>query len=182
MDHGGGSPVLPLLHGPPPILDAGVRLLILGSFPSPASLAAQQYYGHRQNQFWRLLGAVLDQPLPTMCYADRQATLLRHGIGVWDVYRTCRRQGALDSAIEAAQVNDFSCLRQHAPGLRRICFNGQTAGKLAAWFAQEGYETAVLPSSSPAYTLAFADKLAAWRAAGLDSYVAGERERAPSGE
>lgn len=169
MDHGGGSP---LLHGLPPILDAGVRLLILGSFPSPASLAAQQYYGHRQNQFWRLLGALLNEPLPTMHYPDRRAALLRHGIGVWDVYRVCRRQGALDSAIEAAEVNDFSCLPQRAPRLRRICFNGQTAGRLAARFAQEGYETAILPSSSPAYTLPFASKLAGWRAAALRSYAA----------
>ncbi|WP_313952697.1 DNA-deoxyinosine glycosylase [Accumulibacter sp.] len=160
-----------LLHGLPPILDAEVRTLILGSFPSPASLAAQQYYGHRQNQFWRLLGALLGEPLAESDYVERQRSLLRHGIGVWDVFRQCQRQGALDAAIQAPEVNDFSRLQMDAPHLRRVCFNGQTAGKLARWFTLRGYETCVLPSSSPAYTLAFASKLEKWRAAGLGATV-----------
>jgi TDG/mug DNA glycosylase family protein len=63
------------------------------------------------------------------------------------------------------QINDFSRLPIDAPQLQRVCFNGQTAGKLAAWFQARGYETRLLPSSSPAYTLAFASKLERWRAA-----------------
>ncbi len=161
----GGGPKL--LHGLPPILDAGAHTLILGSFPSPASLAAEQYYAHRQNQFWRLLGALLGEPLPDLPYADRQQILLRHGVGVWDVYRQCLRQGALDAAIQSPLANDFSRLRSEAPALQHVCFNGQTAGKFAGWFAQHGYRTCVLPSTSPAYTLAFAGKLAAWRASAI---------------
>ncbi len=154
-----------MLLGLPPILDAGVETLILGSFPSPASLAAQHYYGHRQNQFWRLLGEILGEPLPQRDYAAKQAVLLRHRIGLWDVYRVCRRDGALDSAIRGAEANDFSLLGTRAPRLRRICFNGKTAGKYAHSLADMGYDTCVLPSSSPAYTLAFDGKLAIWRAA-----------------
>jgi len=101
----GGPPAESILHGLPPILDSGVRMLILGSFPSPASLAAQRYYGHRQNQFWRLLGALFDEPLGELDYPDRQRCLLRHRVGVWDVYRCCRRQGALDSAIRSPESN-----------------------------------------------------------------------------
>ncbi len=170
MPDSGGSA---RLQGLPPIIDAGVRLLILGSFPSPASLAAQHYYAHRQNQFWRLLADLLAEPLPAMDYADKQRTLLRHGLGVWDVYRGCQREGALDAAIVAPEANDFSTLRSQAPFLRRVCLNGQTAGKFAGRFAQQGYETAILPSSSPAYTRAFASKLAAWRAACVRSYADG---------
>lgn len=154
----------PRLTGLPPILDAGVATLILGSFPSPASLAAQQYYAHRQNQFWRLLGALTGEPFPELDYPARQQRLLAQRIGVWDVYRHCARQGALDSAIQAAEANDFSGLAEKLPQLRRICFNGKTAGKFASRFAAQGYITTVLPSSSPAYTLAFARKLEAWRA------------------
>ena len=156
-----------MLQGLPPILDVGVATLILGSFPSPASLAAAHYYAHRQNQFWRLLGVLLEEPLPEVDYVEKQRLLLRHHIGVWDVYQQCLRQGALDAAIQSPAVNDFSRLRNEAPGLRRVCFNGQTAGKFAGWFQQQGYETWVLPSTSPAYTLAFESKLARWRAAGL---------------
>jgi len=140
-------------------------ILILGSFPSEASLAARQYYGHKQNQFWRLLGALLDVPLSGMDYSERQAALRHAGIAVWDVYASCQRVGSLDSAIRGAQTNDFGVLRKRAPELRRVCFNGQTAGRFVQMMAGLGYETCVLPSTSPAYTLAFDQKLAAWRAA-----------------
>ena len=151
-----------LLIGLPPILDARVETLILGSFPSPASLAAQQYYAHRQNQFWRVMAAVLGEPLVEVDYAEKQRRLLHHCIGVWDVYRSCRREGALDSAIEVATPNDFSTLDAMTPNLRRIVFNGQTSGKFERLFAERGYDTRVLPSTSPAYTLAFEQKLAKW--------------------
>ena len=57
------TPDVSFLTGLPPILDAGVETLILGSFPSPASLAAGQYYAHKQNQFWRVMDAILGEPL-----------------------------------------------------------------------------------------------------------------------
>jgi hypoxanthine-DNA glycosylase len=154
-----------LLVGLPPILDAGIETLILGSFPSSASLAAQHYYAHRQNQFWRVMAEVLGEPLTEFDYAEKQRCLLRHRVGVWDVFRACRREGSLDSAIEAAQRNDFSVLGEKAPRLRLICFNGQTSGKFERWFVERGYETRILPSTSPAYTLAFARKAVAWREA-----------------
>lgn len=153
-----------LLRGLPPIIDSGIETLILGSFPSPSSLASQQYYAHPQNQFWRLLGAVLEQPLAAMPYAERQRCLLAHHVGVWDVYRHCRREGALDSAIQAAETNDFSALGMCAPKLWRVCFNGKTSARLVRVFDALGYATAVLPSSSPAYTLGFERKLEMWQA------------------
>ena len=154
---------LPLLVGLPPIIDDKIETLVLGSFPSPASLAAQQYYSHRQNQFWRVMAAALGEPLVEADYTEKQRYLLLHHIGVWDVYRTCRREGALDSAIETAEPNDFSTLAKRAPRLRRIVFNGQTSGKFERFFTTLGYDTCVMPSTSPAYTLAFEHKLARWR-------------------
>jgi len=152
-----------LLTGLPPIIGEGIETLILGSFPSPASLAAQQYYAHRQNQFWRLMSALLGESLVDCDYREKQRLLLAHGIGVWDVYHQCRREGALDSAIQTAQVNDFSRLKTETPRLRRVCFNGKTSGKFERWFNEQGYQTCTVPSSSPAYTLAFERKLELWR-------------------
>ena len=47
------------LVGLPPVIGPETRLLVLGSFPGIASLRAQQYYGHPQNQFWKILSAVV---------------------------------------------------------------------------------------------------------------------------
>ena len=154
------------LTGFPPILDAGVETLVLGSFPSPDSLARQAYYARPQNQFWRIMAALTGEPLVDMPYAGKTEALLRHHIGVWDVYRHCRREGALDSAIEAAEPNDFSSLASQAPQLKRACFNGRTAAKFERHFASRGYATHVLPSTSPAYAaMNFEGKLAAWQRA-----------------
>ena len=162
----------PSLTGLPPIIDAEIETLILGSFPSPASLAAGQYYAHRQNQFWRLMGALLQESLADLAYADKQCCLLRHRIGVWDVYRSCVREGALDSAIRIAEANDFSMMESDAPRLQRVLFNGKTSARFEAMFRERGYNTRVLPSTSPAYTLAFEEKVDRWRMAGIESVVA----------
>jgi hypoxanthine-DNA glycosylase len=139
-------------------------VLILGSFPSTASLGAQQYYAHPQNHFWRILGAILDRPLVDMDYAARAAAVQAAGIAIWDVYGACRREGSLDSAIRAAVANDVAALRKLAPQLRRVCFNGQTAGRFAAAMQGAGYEAVILPSTSPANARqGFEAKLARWR-------------------
>jgi double-stranded uracil-DNA glycosylase len=150
-------------RGLPPVIDAHVEVLILGSFPSPASLAKKQYYGHPQNHFWKLMGALLDEPLYQMEYASRLKIMLKRHIGLWDVLHQCERAGALDSNIRCAVSNDFRKVMKIAPSLRRVCFNGKTAGRFEPVFAECGYETLVLPSSSPAYTLPFAEKLRRWR-------------------
>jgi double-stranded uracil-DNA glycosylase len=156
--------VLPVLAGLAPVLDRHTRILLLGSFPGEASLAAQQYYGHPRNQFWKLLSAVLDVDLVALPYPERLKALLTKNIGLWDVIAACERSGSLDSAIRNAQHNDFAPLKKRCPNLRRVCFNGKTSGKLEAAFAEAGFETLVLPSSSPANaSWSFEQKLTVWR-------------------
>jgi len=150
-------------RGFPPVVNRGIETLILGSFPSIASLGKAQYYGHPQNHFWRLVGAVMTEPLSEMDYDRRLKTLLEHRIGLWDIIGACRRDGSLDSSIRDPRHNDFSCVTDIAKKLRRVCFNGKTAAKMQPLFAEMGYETIVLPSSSPAYTMCFAEKLEQWR-------------------
>ncbi len=153
-----------LIGGLPPLLDQRTRILILGSFPGVASLAAAQYYAHPRNQFWPLLSAVLAQPLVGMPYAERLQHLRESGIGLWDVIDQCRRRGSLDSEIRDSAANDFARLAQDCPSLCRICFNGKTSGKFAGNFAAAGFQTLVLPSSSPANAQSsFEQKLVIWR-------------------
>jgi TDG/mug DNA glycosylase family protein len=154
------------LTGLAPVIDARARVLVLGSFPSTASLAARQYYAHPQNQFWRILGAVVDQPLKEMDYPARLAAVQAAGIAIWDVFASCERAGSLDSAIREARPNDLGALRTVAPVLRRICFNGRMAAKRIREVEAMGFEVHVLPSTSPAHAgMSFEEKLARWRAA-----------------
>ncbi len=153
-----------LLTGLPPVLDHNTRILILGSFPGEKSLAAQQYYAHPRNQFWPLLSTVLGDDLAALPYPERLARMLMHRIGLWDVIAACERQGSLDTAIRNAETNNFAALKHRCPQLIRLCFNGKTSGKLAPAFADAGFETLVLPSSSPANAqLSFAQKLVLWQ-------------------
>jgi hypoxanthine-DNA glycosylase len=150
-------------RGLPPVLGRDTRVLILGSFPGEASLAAKQYYAHPRNHFWPLVGALTGTPLATMSYRERLDELRAHGIGLWDVYVACSRRGSLDGAIRDAERGALARVRRAAPALRLVCFNGQTAARALPAWRDAGYATLALPSSSPAYTRPFAEKLARWR-------------------
>jgi hypoxanthine-DNA glycosylase len=152
------------LTGLAPVIAANTRILILGSFPGAASLAAQQYYAHPRNLLWPILAALTGEDLAAMPYAARLPLLLAHGFGLWDVLGACEREGSLDSAIRNPAANDFGRLRELCPQLETVGFNGQTSGKFAPGFAAAGYRTCVLPSTSPAHaSLSFAEKLSIWR-------------------
>jgi len=151
-------------RGLPPVLAADTRVLILGSFPGEASLAARQYYAHPRNHFWPLLAEIVGEPLAAMPYADRLARLRAHRIGVWDTIVACERAGSLDTAIRAATRAETSRVRAEAPLVALVCFNGRTAARAEAAWRAAGYATIALPSTSPAYTRPLAEKLAAWRA------------------
>jgi hypoxanthine-DNA glycosylase len=154
------------LTGLPPAITRTCRLLVLGSFPSAASLAAAQYYAHPQNRFWPIMGAILGTDLHVLSYRLRIAAVNAAGVGIWDVYGSCLRQGSLDSAIRAPEFNDFASLRRRAPGIARICLNGATAGRALRHLAALGFETRVLPSTSPANaSQGFEYKLERWREA-----------------
>lgn len=154
----------PTLAGLAPVIDADVRILVLGSFPGAASLAAGKYYAHPRNQFWPLISAVVGEDLASLAYDERLVRLLAHRFGLWDVLAGCEREGSLDSAIRKPAANDFERLRALCPELETVGFNGQASGKFAPQFAAAGYRTLVLPSSSPAHmAMSFEQKLTVWR-------------------
>ena len=153
----------PRQQGLPPVLAADTRVLILGSFPGVASLAAGQYYAHPRNHFWPILGALVDEPLAAMPYALRLERLSAHRMGLWDTIVACRRDGSLDTAIRDATQAEVDHVRRAAPEVRLVGFNGKTAARAAAVWRAAGYATVALPSTSPAFTRPLAEKLAAWR-------------------
>jgi hypoxanthine-DNA glycosylase len=151
------------LVGLAPVIGPSTRLLVLGSFPGVASLRAQQYYGHPQNQFWKILGRLWSMPLADLPYEHRIAAALQHGLGIWDVYADCEREGSLDTAIRAAELNDLAGLRQRCPALVAIAHNGGESYRHARHTEALGLPVYKLPSTSPANaSWSFERKLAAW--------------------
>lgn len=152
-------------HGLPPVMRADATLLVLGSLPGEASLAAARYYAHPQNQFWRLVGVVLGVPLEVLEYEERLELLKERGIALWDVIHAARRRGSLDQAISDVEARDLAGFVAGFPDLRAVAFNGGTAARLGRKaLTSTALALIDLPSSSPAFTLPFADKVAGWMA------------------
>lgn len=167
------------IHSFPPISDASATVLILGSMPGKASLRANQYYGHPQNAFWKIMGELVDAD-PELPYPDRTARLQSHGIAVWDVLKSCTRESSLDSDIVENSIvtNDFAAFFDTHPHITRVFFNGGKAEQTYRKHvlptlnrhAHMAYER--LPSTSPANaSIPYAEKRNAWKTI-MDSIIA----------
>ncbi|MDQ5917613.1 MAG: hypothetical protein QG660_724 [Pseudomonadota bacterium] len=155
-----------------PVAQADARVLVLGSMPGVASLSAGQYYAHRRNAFWPIMGALLGFD-PAAPYVQRLAALQAAHIAVWDVLQSCSRTGSLDASIARASevANDFPRFFRQHPHIAHVFFNG-TAAEAAfrrhvlPQLAQSGLAMTRLPSTSPANaSFSFDRKLAEWRSA-----------------
>ncbi|HJP68070.1 MAG TPA: DNA-deoxyinosine glycosylase [Sphingomicrobium sp.] len=151
--------------GLPPIARADARLFLLGSLPGDASLAAQRYYAHPTNQFWKLLGTALGEELEQLDYEKRLARLAERRIGLWDVIASAKRSGSLDQSIREVQHNRIEHLLRDYPHLRAIAFNGSTASAVGRKLIGDPPDHVILldlPSSSAANTRPFAQKAKLW--------------------
>ena len=146
--------------------DSATTLLIVGSLPGIVSLRQQQYYAHPHNQFWRLVGAIIDTDLEALPYDTRLSALNTAHIGLWDVVGSATRAGSLDSAIRDVRANDLAALVATLPALQAIAFNGTTAYRIGSrLLAGSALALVALPSSSPAHAaMTFETKRAAWLA------------------
>jgi TDG/mug DNA glycosylase family protein len=164
-----------------PIECPDAEVLILGSMPGVRSLQARQYYAHPQNAFWRIIAELLGLPAVSS-YEERVRALQAARIAVWDVLKSCEREGSLDASIEDGTLiaNDFRRFFREHPGIRQVFFNGAKAeacfrrhvlAGLGREKPQQG-KWAVssmrytrLPSTSPAHAgMPYARKRDAWRA------------------
>ncbi|TFI58143.1 DNA-deoxyinosine glycosylase [Sphingomonas parva] len=148
-----------------PVADARCRILVLGSLPGEESLARRRYYANPRNQFWRLIGGVIEQDIEALDYGRRLEALLRAGIGLWDTVGSATRRGSLDGAIRDISVNPLAPFVATLAELRAVAFNGGRSAALGMkQLAGAGPALVALPSSSPAYTLPFDAKLEQWLA------------------
>lgn len=139
-------------------------MLILGSLPGEASLAAGRYYAHPQNLFWRLVGHAIGRDLGSLDYEARLAALQARGIALWDTVASARREGSLDAAIREAEHAELAALVATLPRLRAVAFNGRKAAAIGRpQLAGTGLALIDLPSSSPAYaSMPLSDKQRLW--------------------
>lgn len=151
----------------PPVIRPDTLLLVLGSLPGAASLAAGRYYAHPRNLFWRLIGEAIRRDLTPLDYDARLEALLDAGVGLWDTVAEATRPGSLDADIRLHRPSDLAALATTLPALRAIAFNGKTSARIGRAALGDGTKLALidLPSSSPAYaSLPYVRKAEAWSA------------------
>jgi len=139
-----------IVHKINPVYNHNSKILILGSLPSPKSREAGFYYSNPQNRFWKVMEMVFDERIPSDI-GNRIGFLLERKIAVWDVISECTINGAADSSIKKAVVNDFSRIFMTA-NINAIFLTGKAAYNLYKKYCSENYDKPyyLLPSPSSA--------------------------------
>ncbi len=150
-----------------PIIDSNCKVLILGTMPGVKSLQKQEYYGYERNAFWKIIYSLFDQELSND-YSAKKAFLIKHNIALWDVLKSCHREGSSDSNIKNSVPNDIDKLLRDYPNIKAVFFNGETAKKLFYGFISKNLKSTnisyiTLPSTSPANTKKIEEKLDKWK-------------------
>ena len=130
------------LIGFEPVVGTEPKILILGSMPSEASLAAGCYYAHPRNRFWRVVGECFgfDPALLRPQVNDFPAFFVAHPT----IERVCLNGG---KAAQMWRRHAVPVLTEHADMLKDL-------------------DVRVLPSTSPANArMGLEDLLALWRPA-----------------
>ncbi|MBE5800496.1 MAG: DNA-deoxyinosine glycosylase [Clostridiales bacterium] len=146
-----------------PVFSPQAKIMIVGSMPGIKSLADAQYYAHPRNAFWPILFEVFGAE-PTADYEAKKQLIHENGLALWDVAGICERKGSLDSNMKDIQYNDFASLYESCPHIHTVLCNGGAAYSL---FLKSGYagdrRVVRMPSTSPAYTMAYENKLKIWK-------------------
>jgi hypoxanthine-DNA glycosylase len=153
-----------MINSFPAFIDSNTKILILGTMPGIASLTKQEYYANPRNHFWRIMYTLFDTLPVSDSFEEKIQLLQKNKIGLWDVLENCERKGSLDIHIKNHKENDFEMLFKHYPEIHTIVFNGKESHKyFIKKFGQiEGITYYVMPSTSPANTMSFENKLKIW--------------------
>ena len=153
-----------------PIAKQDAKILILGSMPGQKSLNENQYYAHPRNSFWPIMTQLFNTSTD-LTYEQRKQFLLDNKIALWDVLRSCYREGSLDSDIDHSTIeaNDFDMFFNKHSRIKAVFFNGTKAQQL---FNKEALNSLQqhkslkyykLPSTSPAHAaMSKEEKLLKW--------------------
>jgi hypoxanthine-DNA glycosylase len=147
-----------------PFVNFETEILILGTIPGIASLEKQEYYAHQRNHFWKIMYTLLDKLPIAEIYQEKIKLLQSNKIGLWDVLANCERKGSLDIDIKNHKENDFETLFKKFPSIKTVIFNGKESHRyfLKKFGQIKGITYYIMPSTSPANTMTFANKLEIW--------------------
>jgi hypoxanthine-DNA glycosylase len=148
----------------PPFVNSHTEILILGTMPGIASLEKQEYYAHPRNHFWKIIYTLFNNMPVSGVFDEKISFLQANRIGLWDVLENCERKGSLDVHIKNQTENDFESLFRELPGITKIVFNGKESYRyfLKKFGQIEGISYYEMPSTSPANTMSFDNKLKIW--------------------
>lgn len=151
-------------HGLRPIISNTSTALILGTMPGERSIALQQYYGNKGNHFWKILFTIFCEPFSTD-YEVRKSLLHRHGIALWNVLKSCKREGSSDRAIQNEQPNNLDALHDGYTNIKYVFFESKSAETYFLKYNKKRafVSYAVLPSTSGLNArFTFQQKLVQW--------------------
>jgi hypoxanthine-DNA glycosylase len=148
----------------PPIIDKNSKILILGSIPGVKSLEKQEYYGHPQNKFWKIIFELFDEEF-SEDYTEKIKILKKNHIALWDVIDSCERKGSLDSEIKNEEANPIFELLEKNTNIMAIFCNGGKSFKNLHQILGKNFKIPIilLPSTSPLHTISFEKKLEQWK-------------------
>ncbi len=148
-----------------PIANNKSRILILGTMPSEESLRKQERYGHKSNQFWKIVFILFDKPLPDN-YDEKIKLLTDNDIAIWDVLHSCEGSGSLDSNIKNEKPNYFKKFFKQYPQIKHIFFTSKKAEefykKYVGFDKERIYTTLPSPSSANA-RMRLNEKIEKWK-------------------
>ena len=151
-----------------PIINKNSQILILGSLPSDKSIALNEYYGNKTNQFWNIISLIFEnKKIEFKNYNEKIEFSNKHHNALWETYCSANRKGSLDSDIKNGEFNNINELLNNYANIKKILVNGRKS-ELAF---QKYIKTVNLhcnykyvPSSSSANTnLSLLEKVEYWR-------------------
>lgn len=155
----------PMLRSFKPFADSNSKILILGTMPGPMALEKKEYYGFTGNHFWKILFHLFNISKP-LSYSEKIALIKEKRIALWDVFKSCERAGALDSAIRHAEHNNIPGLLKKFPNIKYIFTDSKIAEKVyrKEFMPKIALPFANLPSPSPANAMiSLEKKIKSWK-------------------
>ncbi len=138
--------IMKVIHTIDAVYDENSKVLILGTMPSVKSRAESIYYMHPQNRFWKVLSRVYGEKIGCT-KEERKEFILKKGIALFDVLKSCDIENSTDSSIKNVEPNDFSDILKHSQ-IKTIFTTGKKAYQLYNKYCLDKTKIEAIPLSS----------------------------------